>query len=85
MKHEPILHRWVIEKSHMLAVPNSYMAASVDHLKQLVIATADSKTHRPIVGLLEFTHLVRNGKETMLVFFRDANNKKRRFMRLVRD
>lgn len=70
--------------SHMVSVPKSYEAMNADHLKLLVMKTADSKKHKPITGLLEYTHLIRDGKETLLVFFRDAQNRKRRFMRLVR-
>lgn len=78
------MNRWDVESSHMVAVPKFYMAGTVESLKRLVQLTADSKKRRPIVGLLEYSHFVRDGKEMLLVFFRDQHNKKRRFMRLAR-
>jgi hypothetical protein len=76
---------WNVETSHMVAVPKSFMVDDIEELKRVVQATADTKKRRPIVGPLEYTHMIRDGKEYLLAHFRHhETQKKMRFMRLVR-
>lgn len=77
---------WRVDTSHMVEVPQYFEVTSIEELKRRVVKVADSKKDKPIIGLLEYSHLIRNGEEMLLVFFRHhETNKKLRFMRLVRE
>lgn len=70
----------------MVSVPKYFEVTSLEELKRKVVKIADSKDRRPIIGLLEYSHIIRNGQEMLLVHFRHhKSNKKMRFMRLVRE
>lgn len=74
---------WEIETSHLVAVPRTILAASVQHLKDQVQYIADTKgvrVDRPPIGVVVFTE----EPDRLHCFFTDRHGKRRRFMRLRR-
>lgn len=75
---------WEIETSHLVAVPRSIIAASMQHLKDQVQYIADTKgvrADRPPIGVVAFVE----DDDRLHCFFTDRHGKRRRFMRLKRE
>lgn len=75
--------KYYIETSHMVAIPPSYTAGSLEELQSQVQATADGKRvgkGHPAIGELSFTWDEEAKK--LHAFFTDRHGKRRRFMRL---
>jgi hypothetical protein len=70
---------WIIEQSHMIDVPKSIRASTVNELKSVVRRIADTKSHRP-VGELHFDMK----PDVVHVGFIGEDGRRRRFMRLRR-
>ncbi len=77
---------WRVDTSHSVSVPKYFEVTSLEELKRKIVKVADGKKRKPIIGLLEYSHVIRDGQEMLLVHFRHhETNKKLRFMRLIRE
>lgn len=82
--------RWVIETSHLVAIPTHIDANGLVDLRRQVQHIADTKrthTDRPPIGDLEYRYELDEQERPIKVhcFFIDSRGKRRRFMRLRRE
>lgn len=79
--------RWVIESSHMAAVPDYIDADDLPELRGLIQEIADSKKREPRMGEIEFRYQLDDKDEVSVVhcYFINRHDKRIRFMRLSRE
>lgn len=81
-----IKHTWIVEASHMVAVPQEYCAYSLKDLIKQVQETADSKRCDPPMGDISFRYELDDDLIPVVAhtYFINKRGKQARFMRLRR-